>query len=61
MLRKMGTIMILGLYKRRFFCYNHAMEELNAWSVFLKCLKRNWLETPLQLRRLSLHFCVDFP
>ena len=20
-----------------------------------------WLETPLQLRRLELHFCVDFP
>ena len=32
-----------------------------AQSVFLKCLKRIWLETPLQLRRLWLHFCVDFP
>ena len=31
------------------------------WSVFQKRLKRIWLETPLQLRRLCLHFCVDFP
>ena len=30
-------------------------------SVFLNSPRYVWLETPLQLRRLEWHFCVDFP
>ena len=37
------------------------VHPFHAWSVFLNSGRCIWLETPLQLRRLELHLCVDFP